>query len=88
MGLIENLYRILSDRIYFAFIKEDRFMYLVDGWKVSVQLTVIAAIIGIFICMNVAIAKIKGKPPLAQIADWYISIIGYSCSSAVLLSIL
>ncbi|HHY24472.1 MAG TPA: amino acid ABC transporter permease [Clostridiaceae bacterium] len=75
MGLIENLYRILSDRIYFAFIKEDRFMYLVDGWKVSVQLTVIAAILGIFIGMFVAIAKITGKPPFAQIADWYISII-------------
>ena len=69
MGLIENLYRILSDRIYFAFIRKDRFMYLVDGWKVSVQLTVIAAILGIFIGMFVAIAKITGKPPFAQIAD-------------------
>lgn len=75
MGLVENIYRVLSDRIYFTFIKEDRFMYLVDGWKVSVQLTVIAAMLGIFIGMFTAIGKITGKPPFAQIADWYISII-------------
>mgnify|MGYP000622496390 CR=1 FL=1 len=75
MAFIDNLYRLLSDRIYFSFIKEDRFMYLVNGWSVSVQLTVTAAILGIFIGMFTAIAKITGKPPFVQIADWYVSVI-------------
>ncbi|HOJ09704.1 MAG TPA: amino acid ABC transporter permease [Clostridiales bacterium] len=75
MVFIENLYRVLSDKIYYAFIKEDRFMYLVNGWSISVQLTLFAAILGIFIGMFIAIAKITGKPPFAQIADWYVSII-------------
>lgn len=75
MVFIENVYRLLSDKIYFSFIKEDRFMYLVNGWSVSVQLTLFAAIIGIVIGMLVAIAKITQKPPFVQIADWYVAII-------------
>ena len=75
MGFIDNLYSVLSDKIYFAFIKEDRFMYLLNGLSVSIQLTIFAAIIGIVIGMLVAFAKITGKPPLAQVADWYVAII-------------
>lgn len=73
--LHELVYNGLSDRIYFAFIKEDRFMYLVNGWKISIQLTFFAVIIGIVIGMIAAIAKITGKSPFVQIADWYVSII-------------
>ena len=75
MDFINSIFKVLSDKIYFTFIKEDRFMYLVDGWAISIQVTVFAALLGIAIGLIVAIVKISGKPPFAQIADWYVSII-------------
>ncbi|HHV97346.1 MAG TPA: amino acid ABC transporter permease [Clostridiaceae bacterium] len=75
MNFINNIYRILSDKIYFAFIKEDRYMYLVDGWIISIEVTVFAALLGIVIGLLLAIVKFSRKPPFAQFADWYISII-------------
>ena len=75
MDLIYSIYRVLSDKIYFSFIKENRFMYLVDGWVISIQVTVLAALLGIIIGLLVAIVKISGKSPFAQVADWYVSII-------------
>ena len=72
---IYDLYRVLSDKIYLSFIKEDRYMYLVNGWVVSIEITAFAAIIGIVIGVLLAIAKIMKKPPLTQIADWYVSVI-------------
>lgn len=72
---IYDLYRVLSDKIYLSFIKEDRYMYLVNGWVVSIEITAFAAIIGIVIGVLLTIAKIMKKPPLTQIADWYVSVI-------------
>lgn len=75
MDFINSIYRVLSDKIYLSFIKEDRFMYLVEGWIISIELTIFAAFIGIAIGLIVAIVKISGKPPFTRIADWYVSII-------------
>ena len=55
----KNIVQSLSDAIFLAVIKDDRYQYLLDGLKMSLLLTVIAAGIGVVIGMLLAIAKLQ-----------------------------
>ena len=55
----QNIVQSFSDAIFLAVIKDDRYQYLLDGLKMSLLLTVIAAGIGVVIGMLLAIAKLQ-----------------------------
>ena len=48
-----------SNAVFVSVIKEDRYTYLLDGLWVSLQLTLIAALIGVVIGLLVAVAKLQ-----------------------------
>lgn len=48
-----------ADAVFVAVIKEDRYTYLLNGLAVSIQLTLIAAVIGVAIGLLIAIAKLQ-----------------------------
>ncbi len=73
--MLEGIFRVLSDAIYFNLIKEDRYMLFIDGLKVSIQLTVFAAIIGVVIGLLMAIAKLTNNKILNRIATAYTDVI-------------
>lgn len=74
-SMIESLYKLLSDNLYYCFIKDDRYMYLVNGLKASVLITVFAAVIGLIIGTLLAIARISNKGVFSDFAAGYIAVI-------------
>jgi len=77
-----------SNAVFVSVIKEDRYTYLVDGLLVSLQLTLIAAAIGVVIGLLVAVAKLQNldspsknaftrglRKWIVGIANGYVSII-------------
>ncbi len=73
--MFDELIRSFSDMIYLALIKEDRFNFLVNGFVVSVQLTLSAALIGVALGLIIAIFKIRNKGATASFANAYITVI-------------
>lgn len=73
--MLDGILKVLSDAIYFNLIREDRYMLFVNGLKVSLEVTVFAAIIGVVIGLLVAIAKLVNSKVLNNIASAYIEII-------------
>ena len=73
--MLDGIFMFFSDKLFAAFIKDDRFMHILDGLLTSIQITLIAVVIGLVVGLFMAIFKIMGKKPLSTIADIYISII-------------
>lgn len=57
--MVHNMAVSFSDAIYLALIKEDRYQLLVDGFWMSIKLTLVAAVIGVALGMLLAIAKLQ-----------------------------
>ncbi len=75
MGFLIELYKTLSDAIYFNLIKDDRYLLFIKGLGVSLKLTLYAAILGIIIGLLVAFARMTKNKVLNKIASLYIDII-------------
>lgn len=73
--MLEGIFKILSDAIYFNLIREDRYLLFVNGLKVSIQLTVIAALLGVIIGLLMAVAKLTNNRILNRIATVYTDVI-------------
>ena len=73
---MDSILMMLSDRFFLNFIKGDRYQYLLGGLTISLQLTLMAAVLGLVIGLLLAIAKISFKRgPVKAFADAYIAII-------------
>jgi His/Glu/Gln/Arg/opine family amino acid ABC transporter permease subunit len=75
MDLLDGIFQVCSNKLFYNFIKEDRFIFLVRGWLISIEVTFFAAVMGVVIGLFLAIAKLSGKGIIKTIADWYIEII-------------
>lgn len=75
MDTINQFVEVFANKIFQALIKEDRFTYLVSGLKLSIEITLAAAVLGVFLGLLTAICKLRGKGPLAAMANGYITII-------------
>lgn len=73
--MIEKFFVTISDKIFYTFIAENRYKMFIHGLLVSLQLTAMATVIGIFLGLFVAIFRIKRIPILSNIADAYVSVI-------------
>ena len=73
--MIDGAIKAFADAIYLALIKEDRFHYLVSGFFVSVEVTLLAAVFGVLLGLFFAVCKLRGKGPLAALANGYITVI-------------
>ena len=84
----ENIASSFSDAIFLCLAKEDRYQYLTRGLIKSMQLTAIAAVIGVIIGLLLAVAKLQDvdhltgnrflvglRRALAGFANGYISVI-------------
>ncbi|MGI6538296.1 MAG: amino acid ABC transporter permease [Caldicoprobacterales bacterium] len=74
MEVIMKMISELSDEIFFNLIRENRYLYFVNGFGVSVQLTISAALIGGIIGMIVALARLTNNKILSIIAEKYVDI--------------
>lgn len=72
---MDSIFRTLSDAIYSNLVRDDRFMLLIKGLGISLQLTLYSALIGIVIGLLVAIARITNKKGFAAIAKVYVDVI-------------
>lgn len=68
------------DRLSTNFITQNRYMYLLDGLKVTIIVAIIAVIIGIVLGLLTAVVKVlaesnKKLEPLAVIANIYVTVI-------------
>jgi len=75
MNMIYEIVNKFSDSIYLNLIKDNRYTNLVTGFITSVEITVLAACIGIFLGLFLAIFRLRDKGPLASFANGYITII-------------
>ncbi len=75
MNFFTDFVETFSRQIFLTLIKDDRFMYLVDGFVVSVQITLLSAVIGIILGLFIAICKLQRKGPLNSFAEGYITLI-------------
>lgn len=74
MEVMMKMISELSDEIFFNLIRENRYLYFVNGFGVSVQLTISAALIGGIIGMIVALARLTNNKILSIIAEKYVDI--------------
>jgi His/Glu/Gln/Arg/opine family amino acid ABC transporter permease subunit len=70
----------LGDRYYNAFITENRYLYYLEGLKVTIIISLLAVIIGVFIGVLIAVIKVsvsnsKGLKWIDSICNGYINII-------------
>ncbi len=72
---LQKFFALLSDNIYYNLIREDRYMYFVNGLGVSLQLTIYAALIGCVIGLVVAFARMTNNRLLSNIAVKYVDLI-------------
>ena len=72
---MDSIIKFLSDAIYFNLIREQRYMQFVNGLGISLQLTLYAAILGTFIGLCLALAKLGKVKWLERLASIYVEII-------------
>jgi His/Glu/Gln/Arg/opine family amino acid ABC transporter permease subunit len=75
MSVIMKIITTLSDEIYFNLIREERYLYFAKGLKISVQLTIYAALIGGAIGILVALTRLTNNRVFKLVAEKYIDII-------------
>jgi len=71
----ESVIRVFSDGFYLTFVKDDRYVNLISGLSVSLQITAIASIIGVVLGIFVAILRLQNKGLLGSLASGYITLI-------------
>ena len=57
--MLDGIFMFFSDKLFKAFIKDGRFMHIVDGLLPSIQITLIAVASGLVIGLFMAIVLIK-----------------------------
>ena len=67
--------RGFSDGLFQTLMKDDRYKNIVIGFTASLQITLIAAVIGVFLGLLTAIMKLKGTGILAAFANAYVTVI-------------
>jgi len=75
LTLEDTLFGDISDKIYSSFIKEDRYVRLVEGLSVTARLTLYALLIGIVLGLLSGVLRIRRVPILTSIANTYVTII-------------
>jgi His/Glu/Gln/Arg/opine family amino acid ABC transporter permease subunit len=75
MAFIIEIVKRLSDNIYLNLIREDRYLFFIKGLGISLEITLIAAIIGGIIGLLVAFARLTNNKILSGIATKYIDVI-------------
>ena len=65
----------LSDEIFFNLIREDRYLFFVKGLRISLQLTLYAALIGGVIGLLIALARLTNNKVLNYLATKYVDVI-------------
>ena len=75
MSYFYDIIKSFSDGIFLALIKEDRFMFLVKGLLISLEITLAATVTGIILGLVVAIFRLRGKGMLASLGDGYVTVI-------------
>lgn len=68
-------YLTFSEEFYRCFIKEDRYKLLISGIGVTLRVSLIAVLLGVFIGFFVAISKLSKKKLLKAIATVYTDVI-------------
>lgn len=68
-------YLSISEEFYRCFIKEDRYKLLISGIGVTLRVSLIAVLLGVFIGFFVAISKLSKNKPLKAIATVYTDVI-------------
>ena len=71
MGLIDGL----CDAIYSNLIREDRYLSFVKGLGVTLEITILALMLGIVIGTVVAVLRIVHVRFLSRMAKWYVDVI-------------
>ncbi len=72
---MNSIYKLLSDAIYYNLIREQRYLQFLSGLKISLQLTLYAAILGTIIGLFLALAKLGRLKWLERLASLYVDII-------------
>ena len=75
MSYIYDIVRAFSDGIFLTLIKDDRYTSLVSGFFSSIEITLLAAVMGVALGLILAIFRLRGKGPLAAVANAYITVI-------------
>ncbi|WMJ87730.1 amino acid ABC transporter permease [Anaerocolumna sp. MB42-C2] len=80
MDTIRDWFISLLNRYYDAFITEHRYQYYLDGLLVTLEISLVAILIGVFIgilvaTLKVSVANIKGLRFIGTICNCYINII-------------
>ncbi|NMA95828.1 MAG: amino acid ABC transporter permease [Clostridiales bacterium] len=75
MTFLIEIYKRLSDAIYFNLIREDRYMLFIRGLGISLRLTLYAATIGVIIGLLIAFARMTNNKALNRVASLYVDII-------------
>lgn len=74
-GFFYSIVKAFADNIYIAVIKNNHYTYYLSGLRMSLQITLLAVVIGLTIGLLLAIFKLRNKGILAVIANTYIAII-------------
>jgi len=64
-----------TDHFYKCFIKEDRYMLLVNGIKITIIVSLLSAVLGVIIGFLIALCSLSKKKPLNLIGKVYTDII-------------
>lgn len=72
---MSSVIEVLSDALYYNLIREQRYLQFLSGLKISLQLTLYAAIIGTLIGLVLALAKLGRIKWLEKLASLYVDII-------------
>lgn len=74
-GFFYTIIKTFADSIYLAVIKDNHYTYYLNGLCMSLQITLLAVVIGLTVGLLLAIFKLRNKGALSVIANTYISVI-------------
>lgn len=72
---IASWYGAVQDDFILNFISENRYMHIVNGFGITIQVSLLSVIIGIIIGIFVALATLSSNKVLKCVARWYTDII-------------
>lgn len=75
LTLQDTLFGEISEKIYTAFIKEDRYVRLLEGLGNTVKITLLALLIGVILGLITGVLRIRRIPVLTSLCNTYVSII-------------
>ena len=71
----QTYFRGFSDGLFQTLMKDDRYKNIVTGFSASIQITLLAAVIGVLLGLITAILKLRNKGFLVSIANAYVTVI-------------